>query len=69
MPRRYRRRKFAGFNPKTLVTLIDATPKLHIRTKRLSLAEAKLFHAHLGQLIAEIEGGGGVQRTHHGKRK
>jgi len=44
------------FNPKSLVALIDVTPRIHIKAKRLSLADAKRFHAHLGKLIAKLEG-------------
>jgi len=48
--------KRAEFDPKSLVALIDVTPKVHIRTKRLTLAEAKAFHKYLGRLIAKLEG-------------
>jgi len=34
----------------------ETTPKIHIRTKRLSLVQAKAFHKYLGQLIAKLEG-------------
>jgi len=49
-------RKPAGFNPETLITLVDVTPKIAIRAKRLSLNDARRFHAHLGRLLAELEG-------------
>jgi len=49
-------RKRAGFDPESLVALVDVTPKIHVKTKRLSLSDAKKFHAHLGKLIAKLEG-------------
>jgi len=44
------------FDPASLVAPVDVTPKIDIKTKRLSLAEAKAFHKYLGQLISRLKG-------------
>jgi len=36
------------FDPRSLAVPMEITPKIHIRTKRLSLAEAKAFHSYPG---------------------
>jgi len=51
-----RGRKSAKFNPEALIEVVDVTPKIHIKPKRLSVAEAKTFHRYLGRLIAKLEG-------------
>ena len=53
--RRSRGRKSARFNPASVITPVDVTPKIDIKAKRLSLDDARVFHAHLGRLIAALE--------------